>query len=153
MEWKKTFSRSLTGVWISGACENHKEVSKLEDRSSVMIFIGYELDTTAYKCFDPIIFKVTISIDVIFEESYSWDFCQQSGQRIDLTLKSAINLVNSTEFSIDNQDSNTTSIVPLDEQSDQGQTSEEERLERFRSTQAIYEETQGIEEDEACFIS
>ena len=66
---------------------------------------------------------------------------------------SAINLVNSSEFSIDNQDSNTTSIIPSDEQSDQDQTSKEERPERFRSTQAIDEETQGTEEDEACFTS
>ena len=97
-----------------------KKVSKLED-SSVMILIGYELGTKAYRCFDPISFKVTISKDVIFEESQSWDFSQQSGQRVDLTLTSTINLVNSSKFSADNQDSNTTSIIPTNEQRDQDQ--------------------------------
>ena len=46
-----------------------RKVSKLEDRSSVMILIGYELGTKAYRCLDPTNFKVTISRDVIFEES------------------------------------------------------------------------------------
>ena len=114
-----------------------KKVSKLEDRSSVMILIGYELGSKSYRCLDPISFKVTISKDVIFEESQSWDFSQQSAQRIDLTLTSTINLVNSSEFSTDNQDSNTTSIIPSDEQRDQDQTLEEERPEIYRSVQAI----------------
>ena len=130
-----------------------KNVSKLEDRISVMILIGYELGTKAYRCLDPISFKVTINRDVIFEESHSWDFSQQSGQRIDLTLTSTINLVNSSKFLVDNQDSNTTSIIPLDEQRDQDQTLEEEIPERYRSIQAIYEEKQGTEEDKACFLS
>ena len=43
-----------------------KKVSKLEDRSNVMIFIGYELGAKAYRCLDPLSFKVTISRDVIF---------------------------------------------------------------------------------------
>ena len=129
-----------------------KKVSKLEDRSSVMILIGYELGTKAYRCLNPISFKVTFSRDVIFEESQSWDFSQQSGQRIDLTLTSTINLVNSSEFSADNRDSNTTSIIPSDEQRDQDQTVEEERPERYRSIQAIFEKTKGTEEDEACFF-
>ena len=46
-----------------------KKVSKLEDKSNVMIFIGYELGTKAYECLDLLNFKVFISRDVIFEES------------------------------------------------------------------------------------
>ena len=42
------------------------KVSKLKDRSNVMIFIGYEFDTKAYRCLDPLSFQVTISRDVIF---------------------------------------------------------------------------------------
>ena len=44
-----------------------KKVSKLEDRSNVMILIGYEVGTKAYRCLDPTNFKLTISRDVIFE--------------------------------------------------------------------------------------
>ena len=43
-----------------------KKVSKLEDKSNAMIFIGYELGTKAYICLDPLSFKVTITRDVIF---------------------------------------------------------------------------------------
>ena len=128
-----------------------RKVSKLEDRSTLMILIGYECGTKAYRCLDPMNFKVTISRDVIFEESQCWDFSQQRGQRIDLILTSTINLVNSSEVSTDNQDSIITSIVPTDEQRDQ--SLEEDRPEKFISVQEIYDETQAIEEDEACLFS
>ena len=129
-----------------------RKLNKLEDRSTVMILIGYERGTKAYRCLDPMIFKVTISRDVIFEESQSWDFSQQRGQCLDLTLTSTINLVNPSEVSTDNQDSSCTSIVPTEEQRDQDQSSEEDRPERFISIQEIYYETQVIEDDEACFF-
>ena len=129
-----------------------RKMNKLEDRRNVMILIGYELGTKAYRCLDPTNFKVAISRDVIFEESQSWDFSQPRGQRMDLTLTSTINLVNSSEVSVDNQDSNTNSIIPSDEQRDQDQSSEEDRPERYRSVQEIYDETQVTEEDEACFF-
>ena len=45
-----------------------RHLNKVQDRSQPMLFIGYELGTKAYKCFDPINFKVIISRDVIFEE-------------------------------------------------------------------------------------
>ena len=129
------------------------KVSKLEDRSNVMILIGYERGTKPYRCLDPKNFMVTISRDVIFEESQSWDFSQLRGQSIDLTFTPTINLVNSSEVSATNQDSTITSIVPSNEQRDQDQFSEEDRPERFRSLQEIYDETQATEEDEACLFS
>ena len=134
-----------------------KKVSKLEDRSNVMIFIGYELGTKAYRCLDPLSFKVTISKDVIFEETQSWDFSQQGGQRTDFTFTSAIDLVNSFETSTDHRNSNITSDSLSYEQSDQDRISEEEeeeeRPERYRSIQSIYEETRCTHEEEIFFIS
>ena len=130
-----------------------RKVSKREDRSILMILIGYECGTKVYRCLDPMNFKVTISRDVIFEESQSWDFSQQRGQHIDLPLTSTINFLNLYEVSTDNQDSTVTSIVPIDEQRDQDQSFEEDKPERFRTVQEIYDETQAIEEDEACFFS
>ena len=104
-----------------------------------MIFIGYELGTKAYRCLDPLSFKVTISRDVIFEESKSWDFSQQGSQRIEFTFTSAIDLVNSSEISAKHQHSNTTSDIPTYEQSEQGQLSkEEERPNRYKLIQSIY---------------
>ena len=53
-----------------------KKVSKLEERSNVMIFIKNELRSKAYRCLDPLNFKVSISRYVIFEESQCRDFGQ-----------------------------------------------------------------------------
>ena len=129
------------------------KISKLEDRGTVMILIGYERGTKAYTCLDPLNFKVTVSRDVIFEESNSWDFSQQRGQRFDLTPFSTINLVNQSEVPAENQDSIITSTVPTEEYRAQDQSSEEDKTERFRSVQDIYEGTQEIEEDETCFLT
>ena len=41
---------------------------KLEDRSTPMVFIGYEVGFKAYLCFDPINGSVDVSRDVVFEE-------------------------------------------------------------------------------------
>ena len=51
--------------------ETKGHLSKLEDRSKAMIFIGYELGSKAYQCFDPVNSKVIISHDVIFEKGKS----------------------------------------------------------------------------------
>ena len=115
--------------------KNTKRVSKLEDRSNLMVFIGYELVTKAYRCLDPPSFKVTISRDVIFEEHQSWDFSQQGGQRIDFTLSSANELVNSSENSAIYQNSNSASDLPSYDQGNQdpihGYEEDEERSGRY----------------------
>ena len=61
-------------------------------------------------------------------------------------------MVNQSEVSTENQDSSITSIVLTEEHRDQDQSLEEYRPERFRSVQEIYDETQELEEDEACFL-
>jgi hypothetical protein len=48
-------------------------ISKLTDRSTPMVFIGYEKGTKGYRVYDPIAKKLHISRDVIFEEARSWD--------------------------------------------------------------------------------
>ena len=137
--------------------ETTKRVNKLEDRSNVMVFIGYELGTKAYRCLDPLSFKVTISRDVVFKGFQSWDFSQQGGQRTDFTFTSAIELVNSSEISTDYQNPISTSDLPSYDQGNQDQNSgeeeDEERFERYRSIQSIYEDTRGIDEEESMFIS
>ena len=134
-----------------------KRVSKLEDRSNLMVFIGYELGTKAYRCLDPLSFKVTISGDVVFEEHQSWDFSQQGSQRIDFTLSSAIELVNSSENSAIYQNSDSASDLPSNDQGNQdpihGEEEEEERSGRYRSIQSIYEDSREIDEEEVLFIS
>ena len=50
---------------------------KLDDRSSPMVFIGYEIGTKAYRCFDPVNSSLHISQDVLFEEDAKWDWSNQ----------------------------------------------------------------------------
>jgi hypothetical protein len=49
-------------------------ISKLTDRSTPMVFIGYETGTKGYRVYDPIAKKLHISRDVIFEEGKAWNW-------------------------------------------------------------------------------
>ena len=51
-----------------------------------MIFIGYELGTKAYKCFDSVNSKVIISRDAIFEEDEKWTWSTQCENSSPLTF-------------------------------------------------------------------
>jgi len=53
-------------------------ISKLSDRSTKMVFIGYETGTKGYRVYDPVTKKLHISRDVIFEEGQAWDWKQQT---------------------------------------------------------------------------
>lgn len=50
-------------------------VTKLSDRPTPMVFIGYEDGSKAYRVFDPLANKLFITWDVIFDERrrWSWD--------------------------------------------------------------------------------
>ena len=54
---------------------------KLEDRSSPMVFIGYEVGSKAYHCFDPINGSVHVSRDVVFEEDGQWNW-ERKGEHV-----------------------------------------------------------------------
>ncbi|KAL8123781.1 hypothetical protein AgCh_011684 [Apium graveolens] len=51
--------------------ENEKR-GKLDDKSKKYIFVGYSEASKAYKLYNPIIRKIVISRDVIFNEEASW---------------------------------------------------------------------------------
>jgi transposase InsO family protein len=53
-------------------------VNKLADRSSKMIFIGYEEGSKCYRVYDPISKKLQVSRDIMFEENRSWEW-QENG--------------------------------------------------------------------------
>jgi hypothetical protein len=55
-------------------------LKKLEDRSTPMIFIGYEPGSKAYHVYDPVLKKVHVSRDMIFDESAQWDWSMQGEQ-------------------------------------------------------------------------
>ena len=52
-----------------GHVKNTKpHLDKLEDRSTLMVLLGYEESTKAYRLYDPKRGKVVISRDVVFDE-------------------------------------------------------------------------------------
>ena len=53
-------------------------ISKLSDRSTPMVFIGYEKGTKGYQVYDPLAKKLHISRDVIFEEARAWDWKEKA---------------------------------------------------------------------------
>ena len=51
-------------------------VTKLSDKSVQMVFVGYETGTKGYRVYDPRSKKLSVSRDVVFEESKGWDWNQ-----------------------------------------------------------------------------
>ena len=49
-------------------------VTKLSDRSTPMVFVGYEEGTKGYRVYDPSTNKVQVTRDVLFEESRPWNW-------------------------------------------------------------------------------
>ena len=63
---------SVSFLWTFG-CVGHvrktkPNLTKLEDRSTPMVFLGYVEGTKAYRLYDPRGDKVLISCDVVFDE-------------------------------------------------------------------------------------
>ncbi|KAG8089534.1 hypothetical protein GUJ93_ZPchr0011g28333 [Zizania palustris] len=52
---------------------------KLDDRSTSMIFIGYEKGSKAYRAYDPVTRRVHVSRDVIFDEQAQWRWEDKGG--------------------------------------------------------------------------
>ena len=48
-------------------------LKKLEDRSTLMIFIGYEAGSKAYKVYNPMDGRIRVTRDVVFDEDAQWD--------------------------------------------------------------------------------
>jgi hypothetical protein len=48
-------------------------LNKLDDRRKKMVFVGYERGTKAYCAYDPVVRRVHITRDVVFDEDAQWD--------------------------------------------------------------------------------
>ena len=48
-------------------------LTKLEDRSTLMVFLGYVEGTKVYRLYDPRGDKVLVSHDIVFDEKAAWD--------------------------------------------------------------------------------
>ena len=59
--------------YISHVRKTKPILTKLEDRSTPMVFLGYAEGTKAYRLYDPCGDKVFVSRDVVFDEKVAWD--------------------------------------------------------------------------------
>ena len=63
---------SVSFLWTFGYIDHISKtkpiLTKLEDRSTSMVFLGYAEDTKAYRLYDPRGDKVLVSRDVVFDE-------------------------------------------------------------------------------------
>ena len=68
---------SVSFLWtfscISHVRKTKSVLTKLEDRSTPMVLLGYEEDTKAYRLYDPCGGKVVVSRDVVFNKKAAWD--------------------------------------------------------------------------------
>ena len=125
-------------------------LTKLEDRSQPMVFIGYELGTKGYKCFDPVNFKVTISRDVIFEEGEKWTWStQEEGTNLFTFLPNFLSDQHVEEDITSDEEDNS----PPDEVTSSSNSSEDSHCPRYRSFTDLYSETNPIPLDEqTCLV-
>src|SRR5207237_2811433 len=64
----------------------HPHLKKLDDRSTRMVFVGYESGTKAYRVFDPVAGRVDVSRDVVFDEDTGWDWSRDRDTPVDSTF-------------------------------------------------------------------
>jgi hypothetical protein len=56
---------------------------KLNDRSTHMVFVGYEPGSKAYMVHDPATRRVHVSRDIVFDEAARWDWSSHGGNKAD----------------------------------------------------------------------
>ena len=120
-------------------------LSKLEDRSKCMVFLGYEGGSKAYRCLDPVTFKIHISRDVIFDEKKIFKISEE-GKLGKLSLCSSnvlkiTGLEDGERVSSEVQDDQSVVNEPSGGNFGQEENSEEEDSLRYRSIQSIYDDT------------
>uniref|UniRef100_A0ACD5X227 Uncharacterized protein n=1 Tax=Avena sativa TaxID=4498 RepID=A0ACD5X227_AVESA len=54
------------------------QLKKLDDRSTPMVLMGYDVGSKAYKLFDPVSQRAHVSRDVVFDEDASWVWGEQA---------------------------------------------------------------------------
>ena len=55
-------------------------LAKLKDRSTPMVFLGYERGSKAYRLYDPGSSKVVVSRDIVFDEAACWGWESGDGE-------------------------------------------------------------------------
>ena len=120
-------------------------LSKLEDTSKCMVFMGYEAGSKAYICLDPVTFKFHINRDVIFDEKKIFKISEE-GKLGKLSLCSSnilkiTGLVDGERDSLEEQGEQPVMNESSERNLGQSENSEEKDSMRYRSIQSIYDET------------
>ena len=126
-------------------------LTKMEDRSQPMVFIGYELGTKGYKCFDLVNFKVTISRDVIFEEREKWTWSTQvEGTNLFTFLPDFLSDQSLEEGTASDVENNS----PPNEVTSSSNSSQDSHSPRYKSLTDLYSETSPNPMDEqTCLVA
>ena len=128
--------------------DTKRHLSKLDDRSKPMIFIGYELGSKAYKCLDPVNFKVVISRDVIFEEVEKWTWSTQGENSHSLTFLPNFLSDQAHEDQFDSSDEEEEISTEMTSSS----SVSEDHPPRYMSVSDLYFETSPITQDEEAHL-
>lgn len=56
-------------------------MTKLADRSTPGVFLGYEPGTKGYKVYDPVKNKLMVSRDAVFDEKKAWNWVESGSSQ------------------------------------------------------------------------
>jgi hypothetical protein len=70
--WKPDVSFLRTFGCVGHVKEMRPGLAKLADRSTPMVFLGYEARSKVYRLYDPRARRVCISRDVVFDDKRAW---------------------------------------------------------------------------------
>ena len=127
---------------------------KLEDRSTPMVFIGYEVGTKAYHCFDSVNASLHISRDVVFEEDAKWDWSNQKESVPTLTFMPELSVkLTMGDHISSGEDVEAERMEHDDEEPTSPFESQEAEPLRYKSVAQLYSETVPMQiEGEECMI-
>jgi hypothetical protein len=68
---KPSASYFHTFACVAHVKQGSKHLGKLEDRNTMMVFIGYELGSKAWRFYNPVTRRVHVLRDTVFEEDHA----------------------------------------------------------------------------------
>ena len=127
---------------------------KLEDRSSPMVFVGYEIGTKAYQCFDQVNGSLHISRDVVFEENAKWDWSNQKESTPTLNFMPELSIKSTMGDPTSSEEDGVAERMEHDVEEPISSTeSQDSEPLRYKTVAQLYTETVPMqEEDEECMI-
>lgn len=143
------------------------QTTKLDDRSKLVVNLGKEPGTKAYRLLDPVSKKVFVSRDVVFQETKSWEWKQSEAQSSDISNPLIVLGFESdrtetsegadTEMSQgETQAHDHSPIIPVSTQAssvrNSASTGESTEPRNFRLIQEIYDDTNEVELQEELML-